>query len=324
MAITYDREKGILFCDNTILSTFATCPLKAMISYGLDRKLQTDTNANLEVGRAIHKALEHYYLLDAPKVCLEVLRQEYEVWATTHLFDDKRLSWANIELVFKSWMDKNPQDRLPFRVSPENIEVAFGVPLNEDGSIIFTGRIDLLAHARHGSSLFAIDHKTTGQLDVRKKHEYSMTSQMTGYQWALQQMGHDISGIYINVVHTGVVPTSNRKCTTHKTYYGECGFLHLNHELLGPYHRSEEDLEAWRVDALSLAMEWRQLLDYINGDWDKLTHVMQRGKWLYQACALCPWANYCKGGQKQYWLTENTVEEFWCPGILGEMNENTK
>lgn len=316
MAVTYND--GILHVDNTILSTFATCPTKATLSYGLDLRRKDEDNANLEVGKALHKVLEYYYQGYSVEGCLLMLKTEYKAWANQHIFDNKRLSYENIELVFKSWMEKNPQDRLPFRVEDGNAEVAFGVPLNDDGTIVFTGRIDLLAHSRYGNSLFAIDHKTTGQVDARKRKEYSMTSQMTGYLWALQQLGHDIAGIYINVVHTGIVPTSNRKCTTHRTLYEECGFLHMSHELLGPYHRSPQELEEWHTDALSLAMEWRQLLDHVDGDISKVRDAMQRGKWLYQACALCPWSDYCKGGQKDFWLKENTIVDPWRPGVLGE------
>lgn len=317
MAVTY--IDGVLYVDNTILSAFETCPAKASISYGLDRRRIDSDNANLEVGRAIHKVLEYYYQGVTLEDCLGQLEIEYKDWANKHIFDNKRLSYENIELVFKSWAQKNPQDKLPFRVEPENIEIAFGVPLNDDGSIVFTGRIDMLAHARYGNSLFAVDHKTTGQVDHRKKKEYSMSSQMTGYLWAMQQLGHDIAGIYINIVHTGIVPTSNRKCATHKTLYEECGFLHMNHELAGPYHRSAQELMEWHTDALSIALEWRMTLDHLNGDITKIQDIRQRGRWIQQTpCAGCEWYDYCKGGQKKFWLVENTIVDPWRPGITAE------
>lgn len=318
MAVTYNRETGVLVVDNTILSTFGTCKLKAAISYGLDRRLSADNNGNLEAGKALHKALEYYYQLYSPEECLAVLKEEYEDWALANLFDNKRLSYNNIELVFRSWMDKNPQDKLPFRVTPDNVEVAFGVPLNDDGSIIFTGRMDLLATARQGSALFAVDHKTTGTVDSRKKKQYSMDSQMSGYLWALQQLGKDISGIYINVVHTGIVPTSNRKCATHKTLYDECGFLHMAHQLLGPYQRSPDDLARWHSMALYQASAWKKTLDYLDGDINKVNRVMATGTWIYQACINCPWSDYCGSGQKLHWLKDNTIISEWKPGILSE------
>jgi hypothetical protein len=270
------------------------------------------------VGKAIHKALEYYFLGSPEEYCIQILKEEYKDWAQKNIFDNKRLAYNNIENVLKSWILKNPQDKLPFRVKPENVEIAFGVPLNDEGSIIFTGRIDLLAHARHGNALFAIDHKTTGQIDNRKKKEYSITSQMSGYQWALQKQGYDISGIYINLIHTGQVPTSNRKCSTHKAFYEECGFLHMNHELLGPYQRSPQELEEWHQDALSLALEWKQVLDHVSDDITKIRDTQQRGKWIYQACTLCPWFTYCKSGQPQHWILDNTIVDPWFPGVLGE------
>lgn len=318
MAATYNKDTGVLYVDNTILSTFATCPQKAAISYGLDRRLVHEDNANLEVGKALHLALEHYFLGESPEKCMEVLSANYEAWAKANVFDNKRLSWDNIRLVFLSWAQKYPQNKLPFRVEPGNIEVSFDVPLNKKGDIRFTGRMDLLAHSRYGNTLFAVDHKCTGQIDSKKKKEYSITSQMTGYLWALQQSGHDVAGIYINAVHTGQVPTSNRKCAKHKAFYEECGFLHMNHELLGPYQRSQNDLDTWHQDALSLALEWKKMLDHLNGDMDKLVDIQQRGKWLYQACTYCPWQDYCKMGQPTSWLAANTEINAWLPGVLGD------
>lgn len=318
MAVTFNKETGVLYVDNSILTTYATCPTKATISYGLDRRRVDEDNANLVVGSALHKVLEHYYLGDSAEVCQEVLQKEYEDWARANIFDNKRLSYDNIKLVWQSWLDKNPRDRLPFSVDPGMIEMAFGVPLNDDGSIVFTGRIDLVARAKHGSSLYAIDNKTTGNIDSRKKREYSTGSQMTGYLWALQQLGHEIAGIYINAVHTGIVPTSNRKCSTHRTLYEECGFLHMNHELLGPYQRSQQELETWRQDALSLALEWRQVLEYVKDDINRVPDIQQRGRWIYQACTMCPWEQYCKSGQPKHWLQNQTVVAPWFPGVLGD------
>lgn len=316
MAVTY--IDGVLYVDNSILSTYATCPLKAMISYGLDRRPVGPENPNLKMGKAIHTALEYYFTKSPPQTCLNILKAEYEDWAKQNIFDNKRLSWQNIENVFKSWMNKYPQNKLPFRVALENVEIAVDVPLNKEGDIIFTGRIDMLAHARYGESMFAVDHKCTGTLDARKKKEYSMTSQMSGYLWALREMGKDISGIYINAVHVGVVPTSERKCKTHKVYYEECGFLHMNHELMGPYHRSDDDLNEWHQDALLLAQEWKSALDYVDGDITKINDLQQRGKWIYQGCVNCDWYDYCKSGKPNHWINEQTVIDPWKPGVLGD------
>lgn len=314
MAVTY--IDGVLYVDNTIMSTLATCPLKAMISYGLDRRPATSENANLMMGKAIHAALETYLVGGTDEECVEVLKKEYEDFARGNLYDNKRLGYENIELVLRSWLQKNPQERWPFRVDPKNIEIGFGVPLDETGDIIFTGRIDVLAHAKYGDTLFAMDHKCSGTVDKRK---YVMAPQMTGYLWAMEQLGHHVDGIYINAVHAGQVPTSNRKCTTHKTFYNECGFLHMKHELIGPFHRSPEELETWRLDTLAFAREWKELLDYVDGDLNKLKHIKQKGKWIYQACSMCPWLDYCRSGQQVHWIENNTIVDPWKPGVVADL-----
>lgn len=316
MAVTY--KDGILYVDNTILTTYKLCELKAAISYGLDLRLKAEDNANLMMGKAGHKALEHYYQGVNPADCMQIFQDEYREWADKNIFDNKRLGWPNIERVFQSWMTKNPQDKVPFDLARTQAEIPFEVPLSPEGDIIFTGTIDLLTHSRHGNMLYAIDHKFTSQVDNAKEREHSLTSQMSGYTWALKQLGHEVTGIYINFVHTGVVPTSARKCTTHRTLYEECGFLHMNHKLAGPYSRSDYSLKRWYRNALAIAKKWRTLLDKLDGNIDNLKKVPTSGEFVYQACVRCPWNEFCKLDQKTYWLTNNTIVDPWFPGTLAE------
>lgn len=319
MAVTYDREKDILYVDNSILSTYVTCPLKAAISYGLDRRLTGSDVAHLKAGSAIHTALEYYFgwPLDSDTP-LQALEDEYKDWALENVSPKDRMNWHNVKLVLESWLARNPREELAFTINPEHIEIPFEVPLNEDGSIIFTGRIDLIGYGQAGNSCFVIDNKTTGWVDSSKKKEYSINSQMSGYLWATKQLGWNPAGIYINLVHTGIVPNSNSKCTKHAVTYEECGFEHMKHEWLGPYHRSPQELESWRTDALSWALEWRQVLRHLGDDVSRLKDIQQRGKWTYKTCTYCDWYDYCKGGQKDHWITNFTVIDPWRPGVLGE------
>ena len=314
MAVTYND--GVLHVDNTIISTFATCPLKAAIHYGMDRQSTQANNANLEAGKAIHHAQEYYWLGDKPTKCLEILEIDYKEWSKKNVFDNKRLAWDNIERVFLSWMDKYPQNKLPFIVEEHEVEIALSAPMTKDGSIIYTGTMDLYGKARHGNMRYAVDHKMTGKVDSLKKKEYSITSQMTGYLWLLRENGYDAHGIYINLIDASQVPTSNRKCSTHRTLYEECGFLHMKHEIVGPYQRSDDDIEKWFRDTLADAQQWRDVIEYIGDDFEKLHDIEQRGKKIYNACNSCDWYDYCKMGQPSFWLKNNTVHHEWKPGTL--------
>jgi hypothetical protein len=308
---------GKLYVDNSILSTLATCETQAVMRYGYSLVPQDVSRAPLKAGSAVHKALEAHFLGDSLWVCLDILAREYESWAIANVTDGDRLSYANVREIVKSWIWHHPLEKLPYQVMIDTdgtpmVERKFAYPLLPD--VDFVGAIDLVGTRTDGEGVILIDTKTTGRVDQMFLEGFHLSSQMSGYAWALEQMlGRPITSIYINVVDMRSVPDSpTRKCREHKTVYAECGYQHMNHQLAGPYYRSEQLLTRWHKNAVRLAKQWKDQLDKNGGETYYIGRVAQSGMFRYQVCNRCEFSNFCRTGRKID--QANLVSEVWSPG----------
>lgn len=308
---------GKLYVDNSILSTLATCETQAMMRYGYSLAPGETSRAPLQAGSAVHKALEAHFVGDTLWVCLDILEREYAAWARANVPEGDRLAYDNVREVVKSWIYHHPLERLPYQVMIDvdgtpMAERKFAYPLAP--GIDFVGAIDLVGTRTDGQGVILIDTKTTGRVDQMFLEGFHLSSQMSGYAWALEQMlGRPITSIYINVVDMRLVPSSpTRKCRDHKTVYAECGYLHMNHQLAGPYYRSEALLKRWHKNAVRLAKQWKTLLDNNADETYNIGRVAQSGMFRYQVCNRCEFSNFCRTGRKVD--QSNLVPEVWYPG----------
>lgn len=332
-ALAYVND-GVLYVDNTTLSTLATCPTKAMVRYGYNLKPNGWSAAPLQAGIAIHQAIEAHYTGGSLDHVLQVLQDAYYEWAVANVDITDRLGYNNVKDCVESWVLRNPVTELPYTIpTNDHVEMPFDLQLNpKDPSIRFVGRIDALVSRKLGhdidspyiarDALYVLDTKSTGQPFGRYEAQFYLSPQLTGYTWAAQQMFPEaqIVGCYINIVHTYMIPRQSGKCRKHNVSYDECRFLHPNHMLIGPLLRSKGELEEWRIDAYALALRWKNMLmeqGLLEGRtrslWD-MRLVPQYGKFVYQACSLCELLDFCRTGRRvQAYEFE---EDEWIPGDL--------
>lgn len=310
-------DTGILYVDNSILSTLAMCETKALMQYGYHLVPDDGNFAAMRAGTAVHKALEIHYLGGTPDEALNELFEDYYRFATENVPATDRLAYDNVAKIVRSWIWHHPLDSLPYHVTA--VEAPFAIPLSDDGKIVYVGCIDAYGTRTDGKGLILIDNKSTGRIDAKFFKQFVLGSQMTGYWWALEQMIGPVSSCYINVIDMRVVPSDpKRKCNQHKTVYAECGFFHMGHQLGGPYYRSKKQIETWKSNALRLARKWRKLLDMY--DIQSIQDAPQSGQFVYQACSLCMYDNFCLGGRK---IQEDLFNfQPWLPGPLAEMYES--
>lgn len=326
MALYYD---GVLHVDNTILSSFATCPTYAVVRYHYNKRPFGYSNNPMIAGSALHKAIEQHYQGKSREEVVATLWEHYYEYATQNIASDDRYSWNNISAVLISWIMRHPVEQLPYTVPSDNFtEIPFAYQLDPNvPDIVYVGMIDAVVAQRAGSmipeelraqqGLYVLDTKSTGRLDESFKKSFHLSSQMSGYVWAANFMfpEQEIVGVYINGVATTVVPTSDRKCSVHKRPYSECGFMHPAHELLGPFLRTPEEIEEWRWDAVTLAREWKRQVDQ-QGDSEDMSLVPQTGKFVYGACSRCELLDFCRLGRP---LKTYDWEHYqWLPGNLAE------
>lgn len=308
---------GILYTDNSTLSSFQTCPTKAMTTYGWNLVPVETSNAPAEAGTALHKAIEVHLAGGSLDEARQALHGAYYAFSLRIAHGD-RLGFDNVMLVLESWIERNPLNELPYSIRDARfIEMPFDFPFGP--GVRYVGKLDALVERSDGLVLYVLDTKSTGNPDYKFRQQFNIGSQMTGYVWAAQQMFNEpVAGIYINVVHVAVVPTSNSKCKTHKGFqYNECGYMHPKHELIGPKFRTPKELDAWERDAKALAQQWRQTYLRFRDDIDAIDELPQYGKWVYQACVLCDLHDFCRTGRNINSGVEFDVVE-WQPGDLAE------
>lgn len=323
LVAVYDLETQTLYVDNTTLSAFATCPTKAMVRYGWNLKPQGYLNTPMQCGISIHKAIEAHYCGASIEEAVAEWRQDYFEYAVNNVPSDDRYGLQNIELAIRSWIQRHSLESLPYRIpDPSHIEKPFNLPLSsKHPKIRYVGRIDAIVEEKQKPTKsarkpvrFVLDNKSAGRVDAKYERQYILGSQMSGYFFASQKLWpeFDIGGIYINVVSTQQVPNSHKKCYVHRVPYHECGWLHPKHQLLGPYFRSPGEIEEWRIDALSLALQWKTLFEEQLKKHD-IRRVPQYGKWIYEACSGCELLPYCRAGRPENYAWEG---EEWVPGDL--------
>lgn len=321
----YYAETGILYVDNSILTTLATCETKALMRYGYNLIPIDASVGPLRAGQAVHKALEVHYTGGTLEESLIALFDDYYEYAIAHEEEGNRLCYTNVVEIIKSWIWHHPLEKLPYKVIPDAVEMPFCLPLNDSGSIQYVGRIDAGVSNTSGAGYYLLDTKSTGRIDNKFHAQFYLSTQMSGYVWALEQLqSKPVTGIYINVVDMRSVPNNpKRKCSQHKAPYSDCGFLHMNHQLAGPYYRNQLQLYIWHRNAIRLAQKWMNLLDHHLDEIDFITSAPQSGMFIYQACTLCELHAFCRGGRNVNSLDHQFVLEPWWPGNTQELINGT-
>lgn len=329
MAI-YDLDNNILYVDNSTLSALVSCSTRAMLRYGYNVVPANYVNVPMQAGIAMHAAMEAYYCHDAQATqdasdaaIAAFLNGPYPAFARDNVEAGDRYDTENLIDVLNSWFEQKPLNALPYIIKPDLIEIPFDAPISDsDSSIRFVGRIDAIVEAKtHLDALrpeakpmrFVLDNKTTGQRQLAWNRQWRMSSQLSGYIYAAQDLFREyysINAAYINKIDTGVVPNSNRKCARHGVPYAECGWLHPPHEVIGPEFRSPPQIDNWRRNFYALASKWRLMLHAQRSQPD-IQKLPQEGQFGYNQCNHCEYADFCLSGRPSHY---DWKHEEWMPG----------
>jgi len=196
--------------DNSLLSSFRSCPQKCLQEYFLHWKPRTP-NVHLHAGKAWARAME-------------VTREEFFVKgassqdaiaaglrALIHAYGDfecppdspkslERLCGA-LEYSFSTYpLESEKAIPAHFPGGGRGIEFSHTEPLEiahpETGDpLLYTGRFDQIVEWQGG--LWGFDDKTTSSLGASWPKQWDLRAQFTGYVWLAKSIGIDLSGFLI-------------------------------------------------------------------------------------------------------------------------------
>ena len=208
-----------LFIDNSSLEHFTTCPRQAL--YSLVRRLKpAGERTALNFGGIVHKILEaryractalHAQTQDVTNVMLATAQREYDKWSPPE--DDYRNFSCAVELIrryeeqypFEQFevvrdIDGSPMIEVPFAIPLGSIKTDFD-GVRKEIKIVWTGRIDMVYISENGGGLYVMDHKTTSVMGPSYFSSFTISHQMYGYAWAVEQLcGRAVSAVVINAL----------------------------------------------------------------------------------------------------------------------------
>jgi hypothetical protein len=302
---------GELYLDNSMASSLAACDTRAFLRYVHGYTTEGE-RAILHSGTAGHEALAVFFQTGNIEEALDKLDSLYKDFSLKNVPDDDRLSWRNLRDIVKHWMETR-KGKLPFMVeAADRVEIGFACPVDEAGSVILTGRMDLQARGLQDGAAIVVDHKFTGRINPMWVKKWKLDSQMSGYIFAAQTYFPDVTGAYINAIELSKLPsTEGRKCRVHSVPYSECRLHHLNAQIIGPIQRSPEQIENWRGTFLALAEKYRRMLKAYPTV-QSLAKVRMQGMFS-NSCTYCDFQDFCSLGKPLKHLKTMLVHQPWEP-----------
>lgn len=294
--------------DNTLRSTFVSCPRKFSWEY-LRHFKSKSPSIHLHAGKAWAEGLEkaRFAFYEAGKSPLQA--QEIGQQALISAYGDfdpwknENKSLPRLLDAFEYYFDAFPLEDDPVKPyrGPNGpmIEFSFALPLSPDllhpetgEPLIYTGRADMIATYAGAVSIY--DDKTTSSLGASWAGQWDRRSQFTGYAWAARAFGIPVTQVVVRGISILKTQINHAQALTVRT----------------PHH-----VEEWHTQVirdLRRAIEcWKE------GYWDVN---------LADACSGyggCMFKQPCMSNDPEPWLTGgNYSVRVWNPLTREETTEN--
>lgn len=174
------------------------------------------------------------------------------------------------------------------------IEFSFAEPLDfkhpvTGNPILYTGRADLVAE--YAGGVYVFDEKTASQLGPSWSRQWELRSQFTGYVWAAQRTGLNVSGACVRGVSILKTKYDTQQALTYRTPY---------------------EVNRW--------------LAQVNRDLQRMQECWEAGWWDYNldhACAEyggCQFQRVCKSDSPESWLPMYFERRVWDPLARKQMS----
>lgn len=291
--------------DNSIISQFVSCPAAAIAQY---RENRTGAeNPYSAAGSAGHDALECHFNGGSVEECMDVMRKRYASEAETISVEVPEIaSIKRLEMIMEDYLLNHPIESYPFEVI--STERALTYKLTDD--IEYTVKQDALVRMKTSGMVMPLDHKfRCGSMTEWWLSKFASTSQFTGYIWACREEGHNTAAIWVNAIGLNlpksVFSEKPINCRTHGMPWTECWPNHVEHQMVS-YGRTDEEIENWKRDVISLAYQYEALRSV------DLQVVPKWGKFNNQ-CTFCQVRAWCDFNFDPYVMDETTIQKHWKP-----------
>ena len=298
-----------------MFSSWYKCKFQCWLRY-LMGYTSMEEKAQLKAGSAYHAAMAMWALGGKVSEAAHAFDEIYHDWAMEHFQKpDHRLDFTNVRATVVHWLQTHPLGEQPYEVL--EVEVPFEVPLVPDSSIILYGRIDTKVRMRKIGSVYVKENKSTGSYlwgaDDNWIKQWDLDAQLDCYTWAARQLWPEehIGGTMVQALQFKKLPSSNRDCSKHHMKYTQCGILHYEERLAGPFLREQDDLEEWRTDALDAALAMQRLLAEAP-TLESAPYIARPGKF-NGSCRWCEFEGVCKDGRYPDLLRRSLVHSPWDP-----------
>jgi len=199
--------------DNTLLSTFRSCPHKANLTYFHHYKPKVQS-VHLHAGKAYASGLEAARVAffqdglpeeEAKAIGLKKLIEEYGNFeCPPESAKSLERTCGALEYYFSVWpLSKDKAVPITLPSGKRGVEFSFIEPLEvihpETGNpLLYSGRMDTVVN--YAGGIFGEDDKTTSQLGAKWGDQWNLRSQFTGYCWGAQKAGIPLNGFLIRGV----------------------------------------------------------------------------------------------------------------------------
>jgi hypothetical protein len=210
--------------DNSTHENWDACLAKGLFGGALKRNLKRG-EAPLRFGGAVHKGLEHLYRGAPIEEAIQHAVNEAQENDLASVADEKRNITRLKDLIagYHGDMIIRPDKLVPIRDSRGEllIEQSFSFPIGtitamvpetmdfvsvteQEISVFWQGRIDMIAKSKSDGRAWIVDFKTTSVMGEKFADDKHRSNQMQGYTWAgrtlEEPLGLDLSGVMIDAI----------------------------------------------------------------------------------------------------------------------------
>lgn len=204
-------DKRILPIDNSTFGNI-TCPRQFTFS-AIAKRVTTGDRSPLVFGQAVHKILERYYSSPNLHKSLyddtdRIIKEETANFAPQldALFDPKRNSTSLQTLMYGYFQETKIYGEYLQPITLPNgslaVETSFSIPLGEitiEGlgsvTVMWEGKIDLIARDTRDGSFCIVDHKTSSMLGDNFAKQFERSTQFSGYLFAARYITKELPAL---------------------------------------------------------------------------------------------------------------------------------